>query len=149
MARFAIASISRLASFNRPIQLPGVVPYLGSHLEIKWWAVGAIFGGVIAVHFALYTSAIWSVRKVAVKDDSFVAIARLLRPLVDKVGNAGTLLEGKELSRVIQRNIPVGSVVYGPRRREDHQLGYYLDVGEDVDLRQQWEGGRHPDGIYL
>jgi len=43
-----------------------------------------------------------------------LSIARLLRPLVDRMGDSGTLLDGKEMSGVIEESVPRGGV-YGPR----------------------------------
>ncbi|KAL8910662.1 MAG: hypothetical protein Q9171_004078 [Xanthocarpia ochracea] len=101
MARFAIGSIAEMAATNPRIQVQGLVPYLGSHLEIHWKYVGVLFVGIITTHLILFLSAILAIRKVAIKDDSFLAIARLLLPLVTILGNEGTLLDGKELAKEI------------------------------------------------
>ncbi|KAL8846139.1 MAG: hypothetical protein Q9221_008756, partial [Calogaya cf. arnoldii] len=135
MARFAIGSIAGMVAANPHIQVPGMVPYLGSHLEIYWAYVVALFMGIVITHLLLLLSGILAVRKVAIKDDSFLAIARLLLPLLNVLGNEGTLLDGKELADAIETKTDGGGIVVGPRRNYDRNGGYYLDVGEEVPLR--------------
>ncbi|KAL9631718.1 MAG: hypothetical protein Q9204_004109 [Flavoplaca sp. TL-2023a] len=149
MARFAIGSIARMAATNAPIQVEGLVPHLGSHLEIRWGHVAGLFGGIIATHLVLFLSAIFAIRKVAIKDDSFLAVGRLLLPLLNILGNRGTLLSGKEVAKAIQSQSNTGGagMVVGPRANED-RTGYCHDVGEEVPLRSKWPESRHPAGQY-
>ncbi|KAL8784781.1 MAG: hypothetical protein Q9213_003761 [Squamulea squamosa] len=150
MARFAIGSLANLAALNPRIHVSGAVPYLGSHLEIRWGYVIGLFLGIILTHLFLYLSAILAVRKVAVKDDSFLAIARLLLPLLDVLGGEGTMLQSKELAKVIQANTPGEGLVVGPKLVEGGaQPKYSMGVGKDVRLRQEWPDHRHPAGTYV
>ncbi|KAL8726216.1 MAG: hypothetical protein Q9166_006841 [cf. Caloplaca sp. 2 TL-2023] len=149
MAEFAIGSISRMAVSNSRIQIQGLVPHLGSHLEIRWGYVVGLFAGIILTHLVLYMSAILAIRKVVVKDDSSLAITRLLLPLLDVLGGEGTLLEGKELAKAIQTKIGGQGIAVGPRKTEDGQAGYSMDIGKGVPLRQEWPDERHPAGRYV
>lgn len=79
----------------------------------------ALFAGIIVTHLILLLSAILAIRKVAIKDDSFLAIARLLLPLLNVLGNEGTLLDGKELAKAIQSKYGGNGVVVGPRNNQD------------------------------
>ncbi|KAI4257248.1 MAG: hypothetical protein L6R42_005788, partial [Xanthoria sp. 1 TBL-2021] len=130
VARLAIGSIAQMAATNQRIQVPGLVPYLGSHLEIRWNHVAALFAGIIVTHLVLFLSAILAIRKVAIKDDSFLAIASLLLPLFNVLGNEGTLLDSKALAKAIQTKHGGNGVVVGPRNDQDD--GFYLDIGEEV-----------------
>lgn len=124
MARFAIGSLANMAALNPRIQVSGTVPYLGSHLEIRWEYVGGLFGGIILTHLALFLSTILAIRKVVVKDDSFLAVARLLLPLLDVLGGEGTLLQSKELANITQVKTGGKSLVVGPKLVEGGgQLG--------------------------
>ncbi|KAL8923166.1 MAG: hypothetical protein Q9208_004729 [Pyrenodesmia sp. 3 TL-2023] len=149
MARFAIGSIAEMAAANSRIQVQGSVPHLGSHLEIHWGYVLALFMGIITTHLVLFLSAIMAIRKVAIKDDSFLAIARLLRPLVNVLGNEGTLLDGKEMAKAIQTKSRGAAVVVGPMKNQGSQDGYSLNIGETVPLRRGWPEHRHPAGKYI
>ena len=54
MAEFAIASISTMASRNPQIQVEGLVPYLGSHLEVKYYYLIPLLAGIIGAHLMLF-----------------------------------------------------------------------------------------------
>ena len=149
MARFAIGSLASMAVLNPHIQVSGEVPYLGSHLEIRWGYVIGLFGGIIITHLTLFLSAIIAIRKVAVKDDSFLAVTRLLYPLLDILGGEGTLHRGKELADIIQKKTGGKGLVFGPKPvKGSEQAGYSMEIGEEVPLRHEWPGHRHPAGTY-
>ncbi|KAL9045259.1 MAG: hypothetical protein Q9214_001675, partial [Letrouitia sp. 1 TL-2023] len=134
-----------MAALNPRIQVSGAVPYLGSHLEIRWGYVIGLFGGIILTHLVLFLSAILAIRKVAVKDDSFLAVARLLLPLLDVLGGEGTLLRSKELANIIQVKTEGKGLVVGPKLVErGGQPRYYMKIGKDVPLRHEWPEHRHP-----
>lgn len=77
-----------------------------------------------------------------------LAIARLLLPLVNVLGDTRTILRGKEMSQRIAANPEFEQgVVYGTRRCTGSEE-YYLDLAEGVQTSDQWAGGRHPDGMY-
>lgn len=149
MARFAIGSVAEMAAVNSRIQVQGLVPHLGSHLEVHWAYVVALFMGIVTTHLVLLLSTSLAIRRVAIKDDSFLAIARLLLPLVAVLGSKGTLHNGKELAEAIhaKRGRGVG-LVFGPKRIRGCQNGYYLHIGESVPLRRAWPEHRHPAGKY-
>ena len=148
MARFAIVSIAEMAAANSRIQVRGLVPRLGSHLEIHWEYAVTLFVGVIITHLVLFLSAIVAIRKVAIKDDSFLVIARLLFPLVNVLGDKGTLHDGEQLAKAIQSKCRGAGIVVGPMKNQESDNGYYLDIGENVPLRRGWPEHRHPAGKY-
>lgn len=49
MVEFAIRSLSTMAFRNPSVQVPGLVPCLGSSLEVKWRFVGGLFGFIVIV----------------------------------------------------------------------------------------------------
>ena len=144
MAEFAIGAISTLASRAPQIQLPGTVPHLGSELQVFWpYAIGLLVA-IAVTHFGISFFVIWFTKHVIVKDDSNLAVAKLLRPLVDRLGNSGTLLDGAAISRAIGEK---PKFVYGVRRPTEPASGdYYLDIAEDILPRKSKE--RHPNGTY-
>ncbi|KAL8818675.1 MAG: hypothetical protein Q9223_002748 [Gallowayella weberi] len=150
MARFAIASLANMAAFNPQIQVSGEVPHLGSHLEIRWGFVIGLIGGIIFAHLALFLLAIVAVGKVVVKDDSPLAVAHLLLPLLDVLAGEGTLLESKELAQVIRVKTGGKGFVAGPKVVEgEGQIKYSMGIGSNVKERREWLDHRHPAGTYL
>lgn len=53
MAEFAIRSLSTMAYRNPQIQVPGLVPYLGTSLDILWKYVIPLCVCIVAVQVAL------------------------------------------------------------------------------------------------
>ena len=53
MAEFAIGSIATMASRNPQIQVDGRVPYLGSHVDVKWYYLIPLLAGISGAHLAL------------------------------------------------------------------------------------------------
>ena len=53
VAAFAIGSLSTLATTNPQIQVPGLVPYLGSKLAVHWDYILPLLVGIATVHAAL------------------------------------------------------------------------------------------------
>jgi hypothetical protein len=141
MAEFAIRPLCTTASKNASIAMNGTAPYLGSHLNRQWLYVVASLAWIANIQFALSALTTYATRAVVIKDDSSLSITRLLRPLVDKLSNSGTLLNGEELSGALEcqgvAGLIDGSLNFGC-------LGeYYLDMANDIQVR------RHPDGMYL
>ena len=60
MAEFAIGSISMMANRNPHISVEGLVPYLGSHIEVKWYYLIPLLAGVSGGHLALFLLSIYA-----------------------------------------------------------------------------------------
>lgn len=117
----------------------------------------------MAAHAALFAAAIHISRSVFIKDDSPLAVARLLRPLVETLGGSGTGMEGGGIVRVLDGDVRRGrrgeedgvgggdgggrGLTYGPRKHVGSRE-YVLDLGYGVDVVKRWPGGRHPEGRY-
>ncbi|MCJ1299367.1 hypothetical protein MMC08_002159 [Hypocenomyce scalaris] len=53
VAAFAIGSLSTMATTNFQIQVPGLVPYLGSSVAVHWDYILPLLAGIATVHAAL------------------------------------------------------------------------------------------------
>ena len=147
MAEFALGSLASMAIRNPSVQYHGAVPILGFHLHVEWKFTRALCASIVIVHFLFFATAVYTSRLVIIKDDSNLSTARLLRPLVDHLGSQGTLIEGKDISRVIEDN-GVSGIVYGPGE-DPGTGGRVLDISDKVMPRRTLAGRRHPDGTYL
>lgn len=56
MAEFAIRSLSTMADRNSSIQAPGLVPHLGTGLEVYWKYALVLCGCIVVVQLALSIS---------------------------------------------------------------------------------------------
>ncbi|MCJ1347239.1 hypothetical protein MMC31_005461 [Peltigera leucophlebia] len=60
MVEFAIRSLSTMAFRNPSVQVPGLVPHLGTSLQVYWKYVGALCGSIVFVQFVLSVFVYWS-----------------------------------------------------------------------------------------
>ncbi len=63
IAEFAIGSLATLVSRNPPININGMVPYLGSRLSISPVAFGALLACIVVVHGVVFGLTYWLSRK--------------------------------------------------------------------------------------
>ncbi|MCJ1479828.1 hypothetical protein MMC13_008514 [Lambiella insularis] len=113
MTQFAIGSISA-ADLNNPVlneTRDSLVPGQGVQLTLDHPnSIHAILITICAVHLVLFVAGALLANRVVVIDDSYLAIARLLRPIVEKLGDEGGLLDGDEICEALGENM---QVVYG------------------------------------
>ena len=150
MAEFALRSLATMAERNPSIRISGHVPHLGSHLTIynNWRYVVALLACIVGMHFTLLVATAWVTRSVVVTDDSFVTIARLLNERVRRRDEDGTERhEQGEGQATGETAYTSDGFVYGPLSMGGGN--YVLHMGESVNSLKRWEGGRHPDGIFL
>ena len=142
MAEFALGSLSTLFNTAPQIQIPGTVPYLGSRLQVFWPYAISLLIAIASAHLVIAFSVIWFTRHIIVKDDSNLVVARLMRPVVERLGDSGTLLDGATMSRAVHLE---DGLVYGPRATETAG-SYYLGLATHISPLTS--NGNHPDGTY-
>lgn len=143
MSEFAIGSLAAMANLNPQTQIRGTLPILGYRLSVEWKYVIALAAGIGSVHCLLVALMLWISRPVVVGVDSNLAVARMLKGLVEKLGDGGGLLDDREMAEAIQRN--TGDVGYGVRESD---RGPLLELGEGTMMRKRLSGGRFPTGLY-
>lgn len=100
----AIGAIVGADKYNNvvPDGMPGLMPNQGVQLKLDHPEfIAAILGGIGGFHFVLFILAAWLANKVVVVDDSCLAIALLMRPVVDRL-NHGSLMSGKEICKALK-----------------------------------------------
>lgn len=143
MSEFAIGSLAAMANLNPQTQIRGTLPMLGYQLSVEWKYVIALAAGIASVHCMLVALMLWISRPVIVGVDSNLATARMLKGLVERLGDGGGLLDDREMAEAIQRD--TGDVGYGVRESD---RGPLLELGEGTTMRKRLPGGRFPTGHY-
>lgn len=137
MAEFALGVIAVAAQNNPQILVPGDQPQAGLVLNISDWKfVHLILGLTAGLQLALFLVTTWISNRAVVIDKSYLAIARLLRPFVDRVGDAGTTATGKEISDAIGGG---EQVVYSVEERAGLLR---VSIGQHTPVK------RFPKGLY-
>ncbi|KAL9617398.1 MAG: hypothetical protein Q9160_007802 [Pyrenula sp. 1 TL-2023] len=111
---------------------------------VEWkWAI-VLLAVIPAIQFtALLAVVLWA-NKAVIKDDSFLAAARLLKPLVDRLEDTGSVLTGKEIAQAIQErsgNKEDLKFFYGFRPSEGDAHGYkrvdIIEKGQEREKRNR------------
>ena len=102
MAQFTVGAIAMMDAYNPFISSTGSQPQPGYVLNIPdkgyLYITFSLIGGLQLILVIITT---FMANRVIVMDDSPLAIARLLRPFVDRLGPSGTILTGAEISRAL------------------------------------------------
>ncbi|CAZ80702.1 unnamed protein product [Tuber melanosporum] len=139
VGKFAVGVIAAYDFYGPKIEAMGLQSRPGISLSVNWLYVSLTLGSILFAQFVCGIFVVYSANSVFCKDDSYLSTARLLRPLVERLGNSGSTSTGFEISQTFTR-----SVRYGVR--SDLSTGqpiHHLDVGEDI-MRVP----RFPEGHY-
>lgn len=112
IARFATGSLAILDESNRKIEMPGMRPEEGVVLSVKWIYVWLTWGLLLGTQFVVGVVTVVKGNTVFCKDESFLSTARLLRPLVDRLGDNGSSADGAEIAEMFGNT----HMRYGVRR---------------------------------
>ena len=118
-------------------------------VNVEWMWACVVLGVIPLTQAIVLFLVIGFANKAVIKDASFLATARLLRPIVDKLGNRGCLLTGDEIAEELGNP----KVVYGPRMPRGTQRGQEAEVLKHIDVISEEEDierwhGRMPAGRY-
>ncbi|KAI1622412.1 hypothetical protein EDD37DRAFT_634950 [Exophiala viscosa] len=148
---FSIEAVAALDYNGLRTNVTGWYPITAQTVNVAWVWAGTILGVVPFVQLiASICVIIWS-NTAIIRDESCLSTARLLRPVVDKLGGKGCLLSGDEISEVF----PDMRVKYGWREPDpDYVFRNEIDtrVVRHVDVLEEQEGlgkqGVMPAGFY-
>lgn len=150
---FTAGAISAFDENGPRMNVTGNTPGPAQVVNVKWKFSLLILAGVPGFQVLVLLLVIMFANKAIIKDTSHLSMARLLRPLVDKLGDGGCLLTGDEIAEKLG-NV---KIIYGVR---DPGVGNVPpsgvgDTGEvrHIDILEETEGfgyrrGRMPVGMY-
>lgn len=102
---------------------------------VEWkWAI-VLLAVIPAIQFLALLAVVMWANKAVIKDDSFLATARLLKPIVDRLEDTGTVLTGKEIAEAIQQQNGGDMKIFYGFRPSDGAPGYMK-----VDIIEKGEG---------
>ncbi len=144
---FSIEGIAAM-DYNGPRRnVTGYYPVTAQVVSVQWRWAAAILGVIPVIQgLGCICVIVWAGEAI-IKDTSCLSTARLLRPVVEKLGQKGCLLTGEEISRELGDM----SVMYGWREPgvEDWDGGEKV---RHVDILEEGEGlgvqGGMPEGRY-
>ncbi|CCX33947.1 Similar to hypothetical protein [Tuber melanosporum Mel28]; acc. no. XP_002836511 [Pyronema omphalodes CBS 100304] len=148
ISRFAIGSISVLDTSGERVQVKGLAPSVGVRLEVKWNYVYAVLGGLIGAQVLAGIVTLKLSNTVVCKDTSFWSTARLLRPIVARMGETGSAATGAEIADMFHNQ----NMRYGFRKDSmgRNYLAILLDAPDkDPESETKYVRAEHfPNGWY-
>ncbi|KAF8471211.1 hypothetical protein BDZ91DRAFT_791415 [Kalaharituber pfeilii] len=135
VSRFSVGVIATMDMDNPKIEAVGMKPWVGVLFKVDWALLLTILGSICGIQLVLGLTAVFVSNTVIVKDDSYLSTARLLRPLVERLGPSGCALTGKEIATTLRT-----TMVYGVRVDKSRSR-HHLDIGEDIIPGQKFPNG--------
>jgi hypothetical protein len=134
------------------VNVTGYYPVQAQVVDVEWTWTIALLAGIPAAQFLVLLAVLTWANKVIIKDTSHLAVARLLRPVVEKLGDKGCLLTGDEIAETLgnyrlrygTRDPPQGSIAYSGLGGE---FVRHVEVIEEVEGLGRG-GGRMQNGLY-
>jgi hypothetical protein len=147
-------SIEAVAAFdyNGPKRnVTGWYPSPAQNVMVEWRWSAAILGVIPVIQLAALCCVIAWANTAIIRDASCLSTARLLRPIVDKLGEKGCLLSGKEIAAELSElRVKYGWREPGPDFQFRNEIDPY--IVRHVDILQESEGfgsqGEMPPGRY-
>jgi hypothetical protein len=156
--KFAAGAISAMDTVGPRSNVTAWGPAPAQVIHVQWRFAASILGGIPFAQALVLLIVIMFANKAIIKDTSHLSTARLLRPLVEKLGDRGCLLTGDEIAEQLGNY----KIIYGVREPNAGLGGGGTGVGvvggEDgkirhLDILEESEGlgytkGRMPEGRY-
>ncbi|KAG0641331.1 hypothetical protein HOY80DRAFT_742887 [Tuber brumale] len=128
VGKFAAGVIAAYDIYGPSVEAMGVQSRPGISLSVNWFYVSLTLGSILLAQLACGIFVVYSANSVFCKDDSYLSTARLLRPLVERLGNSGSTSTGFEISQTFARSVRYGVRSGGSANQPIH----HLDIGEDI-----------------
>jgi hypothetical protein len=133
IANYAVNVIAAAAMMAPGLEVVGEQPQKGSALSVSWNRFYIVFGLIAGMQLVLGILSALAANLVFVKDGSPLALARTLRPLVDRLGAAGNAADGDAIARALD-SAEGAKIVYSVRHPERGSR-HHLDLGVQRRLR--------------
>lgn len=147
---FTVGALSAFDSNGPRQNLTGLYsPRPAQVVVVRWKLAGAILAGIPLVQFVMLVCVVWFSSKAIIIEPGYMAISHLLKPITDKVGEAGPLLSMDEMSD----HIGDYNITYGVRPDPNDPGHHNRTFVRDLGLIDEKEGygyirGSMPEGRY-
>ncbi|KAF8545363.1 hypothetical protein BDD12DRAFT_811534 [Trichophaea hybrida] len=133
-SRFAIGAIAMKDIYGlATAQAQGQIAWVGVLLKVKWPALFLILGSILICQLLMGCAVVAYSNTVFCKDDSYLSTARLLRPVVERLGPSGCAMTGKDIAHTLREYMTYGTRTVGDR--------HHLDLGEDIPVMPHFPQG--------
>lgn len=139
---FVAGAIANYDQYGPMVESIGNQRWEGVRLEVKWKELYITLGMILAINLIFGIFIVFKANAVFCKDDSFLSIARLLRPMLERLGDSGSHLQGWQIADTYDKK-----VVYGYRVNPQTGINH-LDFGDDIPILASGKHQSFPNGMY-
>ncbi|KAF2746426.1 hypothetical protein M011DRAFT_494927 [Sporormia fimetaria CBS 119925] len=144
LARYAIGAVAAFDDHGLRFSVKGqfTKPVLGQQLNVDWIWVLSLLGAICGIQFAALVALLVLANKAIIRDDSFVSLAMLLRPIVNRIGEEGMGLSGEEIKE--HPKLKFKRVRYGYRegdKGEPKQVDIFFEGKDTLEGKERWTPG--------
>ncbi len=138
---FAISTIVSADYYNPYVQdgIPGMLPAQGVRLMLDHPEfIEAILGGIGGFHFLIFILAAYLANRAIVMDDSYLAIAMVFQPVVERLRGHGSLLKTKQICKALgDPDVSYGTVL----KQSATGMIKHLEISEATERpKKGWHG---------
>lgn len=126
ISQYSIAALAAMDRNGPNVTIAdGMQPQQALKVTVEWGNAAILLAAIIALQLVFLLLVVFWANKAVIKDDSFLAIAKLLAPTVMTLGEHGSVLRGDEIAHAVDHQKGgTYKIFYGAREtREDEESG--------------------------
>ncbi|KAJ4353267.1 uncharacterized protein N0V89_004994 [Didymosphaeria variabile] len=145
LARYTIGSIAAFDDHGLRYEVANqnAVPTQGQQLNVDWPYILGLLGGICLIQFAALICLLAFGNKSVVRDESFMSMAMLLKPVMDRIpGKTGMNMSGEEIKN--HPKLLWKRIRYDYREGktgEPNQVDIFFQGRDDAESRRSWAPG--------
>jgi hypothetical protein len=143
ISKFAVGVFASMDDHGPRMNITGSQPSTALILTVEWKYAAALLGIIPFLQFCALLIVVAFANKVIIKDDTHLGMARLLRPVVGRLGDHGCMLTGKEISEELHMK-----AIYGYREPGAGSDVFHLDVLTEEDKMPLRGRRAFEEGVY-
>jgi hypothetical protein len=144
LARFTIGAIAAFDDhgLRYAVQKQWTRPVQGQQLDVDWHWVFGILGAICIIQLGGLFALLIFANKTIIRDDSFLSMAMLMRPVVNRIGREGMNMTGDEIKR--HPKLMFKRIRYDYREGKDgepNQVDIFFEGKDMLEGRKSWTPG--------
>ncbi|KAF2447650.1 hypothetical protein P171DRAFT_452865 [Karstenula rhodostoma CBS 690.94] len=145
LARYTIGAIAAFDDHGERYKVMNqyAVPTQGQQLKVDWPYVLGLLGGICTIQFAALICLLAFGNKSVVRDESFMSMAMILKPVMDRIpGKTGMNLSGDEIKnhpKLLWKRIRYD--YREGKNGEPNQVDIFFQGRDDAQSRRSWAPG--------
>jgi hypothetical protein len=146
LARFTIGAIASFDDHGVRHEVPNqhCKPIQGAILDVDWLWILSLLLAIIVIQLSGQIALLIFANKTIIRDDSFISLAMLLRPVVNRIGKEGMNMTGDEIKQ--HPRLLFKRIRYDYREGkngEPNQVDIFFEGKDMKEARKSWTPGMY------